>query len=975
MKIKYLTLALALAHFALLPLRGNNDIFPATGAAKKDINWKDGYFYINGKPTFLTAGEMHYSRIPREMWRDRLWRVKQMGFNCIQTYVFWNSTEPKDGVLDFSDNCDLDAWLSLIQEMGMYAIVRSGPYSCAEWDHGGFPAWLSIKPGMVLRDYDEQYLRYVDRYLAKIYAIIAKHQIHKGGNVIMTQLENECFSGGWGTEIKTPYTKHLYEKAREAGLEIPLFLSGLHHGADPSGEAPYKDEGAPWYSTEFWTGWIGKYGDMPLGMLHEKVRGTWKIIAFGGGGYGYYVVHGGTNFGYSGDGNDTTYDYSCPIGEAGQFHNLYAPARRAASFAQSFSAILTSSKNDPTFATISCNSGRVTTRKSPHGSIIFVDNFLIPADKKKGAQHIVPTADALKVERDVPKKSDITTKIKLSALGEFPKDGHFIIHANDVRTMIVNLPWTESTRFESITTNILLRENVGEVDTWVCYGLPGEYGELTIKRTKGTELPSKYSITYPKDDDVQELMIDSGENQKARFLIMNTSLADRTWFIKGKLVVGASFIREDGTAELPLEGGRVWVYDKSGKSEYTANSVTQKALPDLNNWAWRDAGRESQSKYDDSQWLSSKGVQAMETYDSYQNRYGWYRCTLKGEGKTPVSLNFMGNVGTSKVYLNGEPSDLKMLKLIEGDNSLAIFFKTEPRPKMFKFNGLVGNTAARGLWGPSLAGKKAVVEVTSWRIKKIDEKGDELTTMSQSELDDKGWNEIVFNSSKKEVELEKGSLWMRTSFQVPESLNACVAYLPKFRGHIEKKVFVNDKVLGVAKDVNQAVDLTSYLKTGINVIAIQLQVYGKPNNKTTVQPKMDLWSCNEPLHWKFRGGIEGLDETAVIGRVKNWDEFLAKPWSNEGVPAANSNTLWRTTFEYQPTHWETVGLITTGLKAGDVWLNGHNLGECPQQVPLYMPEAWLKKGSNDLVILDIWGSNPEQVKLQRYEARQLVELK
>ena len=128
----------------------NSEIFPSEPAAEKMIAWKDGYFIINGKPTFISSGEMHYSRIPRELWRDRIWRAKQLGFNCVQMYVFWNATEGKEGQWDFTDNLDLDAWLTMIQDAGMYAIVRVGPYSCAEWDDGGLPAWLAI--AVVSRD-------------------------------------------------------------------------------------------------------------------------------------------------------------------------------------------------------------------------------------------------------------------------------------------------------------------------------------------------------------------------------------------------------------------------------------------------------------------------------------------------------------------------------------------------------------------------------------------------------------------------------------------------------------------------------------------------------------------------------------------------------------------------------------------------------------------------------------------------------
>jgi hypothetical protein len=51
------------------PARANSEIYPATPSAENAITWKDGYFYISGKPTFLTSGEMHYAHIPRERTR------------------------------------------------------------------------------------------------------------------------------------------------------------------------------------------------------------------------------------------------------------------------------------------------------------------------------------------------------------------------------------------------------------------------------------------------------------------------------------------------------------------------------------------------------------------------------------------------------------------------------------------------------------------------------------------------------------------------------------------------------------------------------------------------------------------------------------------------------------------------------------------------------------------------------------------
>ena len=43
---------------------------------------------------------------------------------------------------------DAAAFLRLAQELGLWAILRPGPYICAEWDFGGLPAWLLADLGI-----------------------------------------------------------------------------------------------------------------------------------------------------------------------------------------------------------------------------------------------------------------------------------------------------------------------------------------------------------------------------------------------------------------------------------------------------------------------------------------------------------------------------------------------------------------------------------------------------------------------------------------------------------------------------------------------------------------------------------------------------------------------------------------------------------------------------------------------------------
>src|SRR5579862_1281179 len=144
-------LLLCMVAFPLLAF-ADDGIFPPASVAKPFIDFDGRGFLINGKRTFLASGSIHYCRVPRALWRDRLLRIKRAGFNTVQTYAFWNYHEPQERKWNFSGDHDFEAFLKLVKEMGLYAVVRPGPYVCAEWDSGGFPVWLRFKPGVRLRE-------------------------------------------------------------------------------------------------------------------------------------------------------------------------------------------------------------------------------------------------------------------------------------------------------------------------------------------------------------------------------------------------------------------------------------------------------------------------------------------------------------------------------------------------------------------------------------------------------------------------------------------------------------------------------------------------------------------------------------------------------------------------------------------------------------------------------------------------------
>lgn len=311
-------------------------------------------FLIDGEPIRIIAGAMHYFRVPREYWRDRLMKIKACGFNAIETYTVWNMHEPREGEYDFSGMLDLKAYLDLINELGMYAIVRPGPYICSEWEFGGFPWWLLKYDDISLRCMNERYLEKVDRYFDKLIPIIAECQIDNGGSVIMVQVENEYGSYGDDSE----YIRYLAAGLRARGITVELFTSdgdcdfmlkggtvpeifktcNFGSGAEKSFEAlrKYQPDG-PLMCMEFWNGWFDHWGEKHhMRAANDAAKSLREILASGGS-VSVYMTHGGTNFGFMNGANCTdkeyqptvnSYDDDAPINEYGGLTEKYKLFRK-----------------------------------------------------------------------------------------------------------------------------------------------------------------------------------------------------------------------------------------------------------------------------------------------------------------------------------------------------------------------------------------------------------------------------------------------------------------------------------------------------------------------------------------------------------------------------------------------------------------------------------------------------------------------
>lgn len=308
---------------------------------------KDG-FYLNEKPFRIIAGAIHYFRVPREYWRDRLIKLKACGFNTVETYVAWNLHEPTEGEFDYSDMLDLEAFLDLAQELGLYAVVRPGPYICSEWDFGGLPWWLLKYDGIHLRCMDDTYIAAVDRFFDSIIPKIAAHQITNGGNVLLVQVENEYGSYADDSE----YIRYLAKGLKERGITVPLFTSDgtnfqmltggtvpeIHKTANFGSRAEeqfaslreYQPDG-PLMCTEFWNGWFDHWTEEHHSRSPEDAAASLDDILSCGASVSAYMFHGGTNFGFMNGANCydkyeptvSSYDDDAPVNECGDLTEKY----------------------------------------------------------------------------------------------------------------------------------------------------------------------------------------------------------------------------------------------------------------------------------------------------------------------------------------------------------------------------------------------------------------------------------------------------------------------------------------------------------------------------------------------------------------------------------------------------------------------------------------------------------------------------
>jgi beta-galactosidase len=319
-------------------------ITSASAQSKKHtFSLGDSVFLLDGKPFQMISGEMHYPRIPREAWRQRMKMAKAMGLNTVGTYVFWNLHEPQKGKFDFSGNNDIAAFVKTAQEEGLWVVLRPSPYVCAEWEFGGYPYWLQNEKGLVVRSKEAKYLEEYRKYINEVGKQLAPLQINHGGNILMVQIENEYGSYGADKEYLDINRKMFIDAGFDgllytcdpAGDLVKGHLPGLLpavNGLDKPGQVKRlirnnHDGKGPFYIAEWYPAWFDWWGTKHHTVPAEQYVSRLDSVLAAGISINMYMFHGGTTRGFMNGANYkdgtpyepqiSSYDYDAPLDEAG----------------------------------------------------------------------------------------------------------------------------------------------------------------------------------------------------------------------------------------------------------------------------------------------------------------------------------------------------------------------------------------------------------------------------------------------------------------------------------------------------------------------------------------------------------------------------------------------------------------------------------------------------------------------------------
>ncbi|XP_064479510.1 beta-galactosidase-like [Ornithodoros turicata] len=309
------------------------------------IDYDKNVFLKDGEPFRIIAGAIHYFRVPHQLWKDRLYKLKASGLNTVDTYVDWSTHEPEPWDYMFDGINNLRAFLYTVKDLGLLVIVRAGPYISADRDNGGIPYWLPrVDADVKLRTSGNAFQFHLDRWITVLLELLHHFLYENGGPVIIVQLEDEY---GKFQPCDHEYMKYLFKTFRlRLGPELPLITSDhpeekfiecgtvegalatfVHDGKTATKKVlnvtrtANKNRGP--VMVKFFLSTLSRWNEASVPIQKRVLlRKLEKILELNVS-VSIYMFHGGTNFGFGNSTHTTSYHPDAPLPEWGDVTDLY----------------------------------------------------------------------------------------------------------------------------------------------------------------------------------------------------------------------------------------------------------------------------------------------------------------------------------------------------------------------------------------------------------------------------------------------------------------------------------------------------------------------------------------------------------------------------------------------------------------------------------------------------------------------------
>lgn len=970
--------AVMLAALAFGAAPAKNDIIPVRFSHPGIIKYNHDGFIVHGKPVFIYSGSFHYFRCDPSEWMDRLEKIKAAGFNTIETYVPWNWTERKKGHPDFSS---LVKFLDDTQREGLYVIIRPGPYICAEWNIGGFPDWLEGKH-VGFRTDSRADTYWSNYWYDEVLPVIRRHLITHGGNIILMQIENEYNYYHVPDSVKANYVKALYRMAMKNKIDIPIITcwtketrnntdpifsqimdaSNYYPGWNITSTLPgitameKQEPESPPMITELQGGWFSQYGDKTVRRVKEFGAGqitalTDFVIAHGVKALSYYMLYGGTNFGYWGSKDKTTsYDYTAPISEPGGLWAKYRAVKLIGDFIRLEGDHLIHSHE---------------VENGAHSMTPGTDAIL-QSDGKTGFLYVWNTTDKpvdARVQFSPPEGSSVTIRIALGPRAAYllpvdlPLPGSGILYHT-------NVP------ISSIT------EHNGK-PLVVAYGTPGDKVSISASNGSFTHRIGNNDGLFEKNG-MYFLLTTTARASRARVFRTRSgaiSLVSDSYLTLDEGSKGNSISMElqtrPGQDSFSLAGSgpvaSVYLDGKPAKTTFEKGTgLTQFSFitspfktPHIRIKNVRASANTSATANPHWKQLKAAGdsLAPLETQGDYASGYTVY----SGHFSTPKSgdlrVDYYFNDWHS-VFVDGKPvpgltgigrQDISQNPVQPGKHSIKIIYENQGWPN-FQYM-----EQRKGLKSVSLTTSGTSKALDTWKYSPAKR----LTRRSvppevKPDYNDTKWAVTTVGHGRQQFAKPNQDWWFRTHLDLSEeaaSHNPMITFKGVDNG---AAIFVNGKFAAFHQGSNSAftVDLARFARKGENVIVVYVR---NQNGEGGIsKPAVFRWGISVPLN------IELRFHHSLSGKLSHWQTsgFNDAGWKTvnnwNAVHSPDGITWYKGDFTVPSRHGWVIPwrLHFKSTGSAQIWINGRLLGRYSSRGPqtnFYLPDGWLHMHGKNIV--------------------------